>query len=92
MIGLRLFIIVFLVSLLLFTCKQAPSDAPPIQTQIAGKVTDGQNNQPIAGIRNHEQVTRNRRNKNIILQKVQYRVKPIYILLTLKNLIVSFYL
>lgn len=34
---------------LIFTCKQAPTDAPIIQTQITGKVTDSKNTQPIVG-------------------------------------------
>ncbi len=39
-------ITIFLIS---YSCKQAPTDAPVIITQITGKVTDKQNNQPIVG-------------------------------------------
>ncbi|TSA26325.1 MAG: PEGA domain-containing protein [Ignavibacteriales bacterium] len=42
-------IITFLFAVLILSCKQAPTDAPAIITQITGKVTDKQNNQPIVG-------------------------------------------
>jgi len=42
--------LLFLILLNISSCKQAPVDAPEIITKITGKITDGQNNQPIAGV------------------------------------------
>ncbi len=45
----RILFVVIMTFILIFTCKQAPTDAPIIQTQITGKVTDSKSTQPIVG-------------------------------------------
>lgn len=46
---IHLIILVIVLAILYYSCKEAPSDAPEIITKITGKVTDGQTNEALAG-------------------------------------------